>query len=249
MKKTVSILMALMLCTVLAVTASAAAEPFRLYDGADLLTDAEESELSEKLDSVSEAYKVDLIIVTVDSLEGASADDVVQEVYDEAALGYGESRDGVMLLVAMTESEYRILSNGTLGAAAVDDEDIESIGNTVAESLGDGEYVTAFNAFIDECEYQINGEINGFPFDYTTNLLISLGVGIVAALIVTGVMKGQLKSVEKQFAAAEYTKKDSMQVTASTDLFLYSVVDRRKKESESSDSSSGATRHVGGGKF
>ena len=62
-------------------------------------------------------------------------------------------------------------------------------------------------------------------------------------------MKGQLKSVKKQVAATEYTKKGSMQVNLSNDFFLYSTVNRRKKQQNNSSSSSGSSRNVGGGKF
>lgn len=56
--------------------------------------------------------------------------------------------------------------------------------------------------------------------------LICLAIGLVIALIVTGIMKGQLKSVRAQSAAAEYVKQGSLQVTESHDLFLYRNVTR-----------------------
>lgn len=247
-KKLFSILFVLVLSIMLSVTAFAAEDTLRLYDGADLLTDTEEITLLEKMNAVSEEYKVDIIIVTVDTVGDMSSDAFAEDFYDENNLGYGDSRDGVLLLIAMEERDYRILSNGSLGAAAISYDDIEDIGDTIASSLTDGDYVTAFNDFIDECEYQINGEINGFPFAFGKNLLISLAIGVVLALIVTGSMKGKLKSVRKQLAATEYTKRGSMQVTSSNDFFLYRIVDRQKKESNSS-SSSGSSRNVGGGKF
>ena len=246
-KKLLFVFLALVLCLSLSVTVFAQDGMPRLVDSADLLTDSEEISLQKRIDEVSEKFKVELVIVTVETVGDYTADEFVEDFYDENNYGYGENRDGVLLLVAMEERDYRILSNG-LGADAVSSGDIEDIGNTISSYLTDGDYADAFNLFIDECEYEINGEINGFPFKFTRNLVISLVIGLVVALIVTGSMKSQLKSVRRQPAATEYTKPGSMQVTYSKDFFLYRIVDRQKKENNSSGSS-GSSRNVGGGKF
>lgn len=246
-KKLLFVFLALVLCLSLSVTVFAQDGMPRLVDSADLLTDSEEISLQKRIDEVSEKFKVEIVIVTVETVGDYTADEFVEDFYDENNYGYGENRDGVLLLVAMEERDYRILSNG-LGADAVSSGDIEDIGNTISSYLTDGDYADAFNLFIDECEYEINGEINGFPFKFTRNLVISLVIGLVVALIVTGSMKSQLKSVRRQPAATEYTKPGSMQVTYSKDFFLYRIVDRQKKENNSSGSS-GSSRNVGGGKF
>lgn len=238
------------MCITLSVTAFAAEGASRLYDGADLLTDAEESNLLNRLDSVSEKYKVDFVIANVETVGDFTTDEYVEVFYDDNGYGYGADHDGVLLLIAMEERDYRILSNG-LGAKAISNEDIENIGTAISSSLSAGNYADAFNDFVDKCEYQVNGEINGFPFPFAKNLGISVVIGFVIALIATGIMKGKLKSVRKQLAATEYTKQGSMRVTTKNDLFLYRTVDRRKKESSSpgSSRSSGSSRNVGGGKF
>ena len=247
-KKVLSIIFIVLICTCLYITSFAASKMPRLIDDADLLTDSVESDLLTKLDSVSEKYKVDIVIATVETVGDYTPDEYINHFYDANDYGYGKNRDGVLLLVSMEERDYRILSNG-LGADAISSDDIEDIGEKISSYLGDGNYEDAFNNFIEECEYQINGEINGFPFDFAKNLIISLAVGFVIAFIATGVMKGQLKSVKKQVAATEYTKKGSMQVNLSNDFFLYSTVNRRKKQQNNSSSSSGSSRNVGGGKF
>lgn len=245
-KRIFTVMFALLVCACLSVTAFAGNA--RLVDAADLLTQSEESRLQSRLDAVSEQYKVEIVIVTVETVGDSTADAFIEAYYDGHSYGYGANRDGVMLLVAMEERAYRILSNG-LGADAVSPDDIEDIGDAIAPSLSDGDYGEAFDTFVDKCAYQIDGEINGFPFKLTQNLLISLAIGLVVAFIVTGSMKSKLKSVRAQPAATEYTKPGSMQVTRATDFFLYRIVDRQKKESKSSGSSSGSSRNVGGGSF
>lgn len=247
MKKLLSVIFALFLCVALSVTAFAKTSAPRLFDGADLLTETEERQLLSRMNAVSEKFKVEIVIATFRSIDGYSADEYVEFYYDQYGFGYGASRDGVLLLVDMGQRDYRILSNG-LGAAAISRDDIDTIGDAVASYLSDGDYADAFHCFVDECEYQISGEINGFPFNASNRLLISLVIGLVVALIVTGIMIGQLKSVRKQTAATEYVKRGSMQVNVARDIFLYRTVSRQKKESNTGGSS-GSSRNVGGGKF
>lgn len=63
-------------------------------------------------------------------------------------------------------------------------------------------------------------------------LAISVGVGLVIALIVTGIMVWRLHSVRSQAAADNYIKSGSMKVTKRSDLFLYRHVDRRERPKE-----------------
>lgn len=65
-------------------------------------------------------------------------------------------------------------------------------------------------------------------------LAAAFGIAFVIALIVTGIMKGQLKTVYRQPAADNYIKQGSMQLTKKSDLFLYRQVERRKREEDDS---------------
>ncbi len=87
-------------------------------------------------------------------------------------------------------------------------------------------------------------------------LVIALVAGLIIAAIYNANLKGQLKSVQAQRAAADYVKQNSMNITESRDFFLYRKVNRTEKSSSSSSggssthrSSSGATHGGGGGKF
>ncbi|MBQ8533419.1 MAG: TPM domain-containing protein [Clostridia bacterium] len=246
-KKIISLLFALLLIFAFSLSVAAESGMPRLIDNADLLTDSEHSAITKELDDTSARYKVDIVIVTVDTVGGYSSDYYIEKIYDEYGYGYGSTYDGVMLLVAMEERDYRILSNG-LGADAISLDDIDSIGEEVSAFLSDGEYTEAFECFIDECSYEINGEINGFPFDYLKNIAIALVIGFVVAFIVTGVMRSKLRSVKRQLAATQYTKEGSMQVKYANDFYLYSTVTRIRKQNNT-HRVSGSSRNVGGGKF
>ena len=226
--------------------------PGRLYDGADILNSSEEQSLLEKLNTVSEEYGTDFIVVTVNTIGSYSADSFTEEFFDRFNYGLGDTRNGVMLLLTMQEREYRILSDGFIGNT-LDDYAIETISDAIVSDLSSGNYFNAFNKFISESEYYVNGAINGFPFNYVGSIIISLIIGLVASLIAVNSMKKKLKTVKPVNEANAYMRAGSMNITRSNDMFLYASVTRTAKSNSSSSSRSssggGSSRHVGGGRF
>lgn len=222
----------------------------RLYDGADLFSAEEEKDIEDKLNKVTDKYDVEFIIATVETVGDYSATEYTEQYYDDGKYGIGDKRSGVLLFITMDDGKggraYRIHTRGFAEVAISESEQID-IGDDVATYLSDGDYADAAEVFIEKCEYQINGEINGFPFKFGRNLIISLVIGLVSALIVTGMWKGQLKSVRQQSGAANYTKQGSFNVAFANDFFLYRKVTREKKpDNKSSSSSSGGGRTTGG---
>lgn len=244
-RKLLSMLFVVVLCLSLAVSAFAVSGA-DIYDEADLLSTQEETQLAGKLSEISEEFDAQIVIMTVSST-GGNIDAYIEEKFDSMNMGYGENRNGVLLLVCMDDREYRILSNGYAGEAIGMDQ-IDAISEAIVSNLSDGDYADAFITFADNCAYYLDGYLNGFPFNTGKNLVIALIIGVVAGVIVAFVLKKQLKSVRQQKQANVYIKSGNMQIATSRDLFLYREVSRTKKQSSSS-SGSGSSRNVGGGKF
>ena len=244
-RKLFSLLLVAVLCLSLAVSVTAASDA-DVYDEADLLTSAEEAQLAEKLSALGSTYNAQIVGMTVSSTNG-NINTYIEEIYDSMNMGYGENRDGVLLIVCMDDREYRILSNGYAGEA-IDMDRIDAIGEAIVSDLSEGAYADAFDTFADQCAYYLDGYLNGFPFNAGKNLIVALVIGVVAGVVVAYMLKGQLKSVRQQKKANVYIKTGSMQVTTRRDLFLYREVSRTKKASTQS-SGSGSSRNVGGGKF
>ena len=219
----------------------------RLLDDADLLTSAEEKDLLKMLDETSKELAFDIIVVTVEDFGGSNVERFTEDFYDSV---YGSDRDGIILLISMAERDWCISANAE-GKDIFTSANHEAVSDAIVPYLSDGEYAAAFTEFVEQCEYYVNGERNGYPFDAATSLLFALGAGLLVALIVTGVMKGQLKSVRFQRAAQNYMKPGSMQVTYANDFFLYSTVNRTRKPDNSSSSGSGGSgsHSTSSGKF
>ena len=244
MKRTIfSALLAVVLCLSLAVCASAASG---IWDEAELLSSGEENRLSEKLQEVSRQYRAEIAVMTVSSVYD-DLETYTKNAYDELELGYGEDRAGVLLVVCMELREYHIVSDGFAGEA-IDDWNIDSIGEAVAPHLSDGDYAAAFDEFAEQCAYYLDGYQNGFPFHFGKNLLICLVIGLIVGIVTVSILKGHLKTVRPQNRANAYVKPGSMKVTVRQDIYLYRNVTRTRKES-GGPSGSRSSRSSGGGKF
>ena len=228
------------------------AEERFLYDDADLLTEEQEAALVQKLEDVSHAHNTQLVIATLPALNNGNIDDFVEYLYDSMDFGYGETREGVLLLICMDPREYRIMSNGHAGVAIGPDQ-VDTLCDFMDLYLPKGSYAAAFHSFADQCGEMLQYYESGSPFQVGKNLAISLVIGLIAGLIVALILKGQLKSVRKQYAAHVYVKQGSMHVDLKQDIFLYRNVTRTKKqkreESSSSSGSDGTARTKGGGSF
>lgn len=238
----------------------------RLVDNADLLNNKEEATLLAKLDEISERQQADIVVVTADTLGGKTPMDYADDFYDYNGYGFGENNDGVLLLVSMEDRDWWMSTSG-YGITAITDAGIEYISDKFLSDLSDGKYAEAFSSYADLCDefftqakagkpYDV-GHMPKEPFNFAWCLAVALLIGYVVAAVVTGSMKRQLKTVRFQSAANSYVKANSMNVSESRDLFLYTQITRHEKPKETSSSggstthtsSSGGTHGGGGGKF
>lgn len=253
----ISILLVLAFC--LSVTVHAQGSGVLLTDAADLLSSSEEAALLSELERVSSETRLDIVVVTVDSLDGAYIRDYADDWFDYG--GYGP--DGILLLVDMGSREWYISTAG-YGITAITDAGLEYIAEEFVSHLSDGEYYQGFLSYTELCEAFILQARSGDPYDVhnlpkdpfpaVRNLLISLLAGFVIAWIVVQTMAGQLKSVRSRTQAREYVRENSMQLTQSRDMFLYAQVSRHARPknnggSSTHRSSSGRSHGGGGGRF
>lgn len=264
------ILFALMLCFTAAFPAFAAEtdgfanEYYRVVDMADLLTDDEETILNDKLDEISVRQNMDVVVATTDDLEGYSVTEYADLLYEQLNFGYGENRDGLMLLISIEDSDWHISTCG-YGITAFTDAGIQYIGKEIKSDLSDGDFASAFDTYATLSDEFITQARTGEPYDNGSLpkkplsvvwIPISIVIGFVLSVIIVGRMKGKLKTVRSQAAANSYLKKGSLKVTESRDMFLYHTVKRTEKQksnnssgSSTHSSSSGTTHGGGGGKF
>ncbi len=252
MKKLVIIVLSIVL--LLSLTATVLADSPCLVDDADLLTDTEESIIVDELNEVSQKWNMDAVIVTVDSLQGSTPNAFADDYFDDNGYGAGSDRSGILLLISMEDRDWAISTSGN-GIQVFTDAGQEYLMDEVLLYLSDDDFYNGFMQYAELCDDYCRQASEGEPYDvdnlpqgsfpFLILIAISLVIGLIAALIVTGVMKGQLKSIRAQNAAADYMTAGSLKVTESRDLFLYRNVTRQPKPKQNSGGSSVHTSSSG----
>ena len=146
-----------------------------LVDDADLLNESQEKALSEKLKEIGTAYRCDVVVVTVNSLEGKSAEAYADDFFDYHGYGYGATPDangttvngdGILLLISMAGRDFAISTSGRAITAFTDYGIQTYLEDKFLPYLSDNDYNRGFNAFADGCEYLLKTAREGVPYDY-----------------------------------------------------------------------------------
>lgn len=252
-KRLFCMLFAVILLLVLAPAASAAGQA-NVVDRAALLTEGEETALSERAASLREAYQMDIVLVTVPSLEGKTPARYADDFYDENGYGWGEDASGILFLLSMEGRDWYISTCGA-GIDVLTDRGIHQVANDCLPYFGEGDYARGFGAFLDALVPYLDRWKEGEKAPSLLSLMFPCMIfGLAAAAVTVGVMRASMNTKRRQNAAAAYLQKGSFRFSCRQDLFLYSRVSKTRRESSSGGTSthrsaSGRTHGGGGGKF
>ncbi|MBE6682255.1 MAG: hypothetical protein E7600_08220 [Ruminococcaceae bacterium] len=210
-----------------------------MIDNAGVLTKNQQRELNEMLEEMSKNNKMDIVFLTESEL-----DDEISSFADDYYDYNGYAENGMLVLVE-TETGDRYISL-TGKAMGIFEDDLDMFTDAAGNYFDEEEYYDAFVACAKLSDQMISSKKQR---DLIFNIVISIAVGLVAALIVTGSMKSKMKSVHIQTRASDYVKSGSLDIKNANDFFLYSIVTRTRRANNNSSgrhtSSSGRT-HSGG---
>lgn len=225
-----------------------------VVDEADLLFFDEAQELTDALSDLQYRYQMDVVVVTTNTLYGKTPRAYADDYYDENGYGY----DGVLLLISMEDNDWYISTCGA-GITAFNDDGIDYIADQIVPYFSDGDFYGGFMEFARLCDLFLSQYESGEAYDSESlpkdpfpvgKYLLGCAIGAaVIALIVVLILKGQLKSVRSQSAAADYVVGGSLQLTQANEFFLYHTVSRveKPKNNGGTHMSGGGRSHGGGG--
>lgn len=257
----------------LALPAGAATAP-SIVDEAGLFHPEEIRSLEELSSAILERYDIHAVILTVNSMNGTSAQNYADDYYDNA--GYGE--DGVLFLLSMSEREWYISTSGNM-IYALTDYSIQQLGEYAVSYFSDSLWYDGFYNYLTVLPSYLDAYFSGTPVDgyadYSRDYYhgereeviyygednspsfgISLLCGIAAAGITLLIMRSSMNTKRSQRCASEYMAEGSWNLSQQRDIFLYSRVTKTRRQESSSGSkgggssvhrSSGGRRHGGGG--
>jgi len=227
--------------------------PVRLVDDADLLASEEEQDLLAKLNEISERQAVDVVVVTVDSLDGKTSEAFADDYFDYNGYGIGTDRDGIIFVISMGERQMAMSTRG-FGIPAFTDAGQDYIWDMITPYIGNESYAAAFNEFADLCDDFISQAKAGEPYD-VGNMPDKVGIiGIIAWLIPSFLIaavislflkkrkRKSLKIVMMRNDATDYW--DELELTENYDQYLRRDITTVKIKSDD-DSSGGSSVHIG----
>ena len=245
---------------------SSAAGKKSVIDDAGLIKASDEKELDKKIKNIQKD-KFDVVILTVKSLDGKSAQDYADDYYDNKDYGLDNEKSGVLFLVSKGDRKYHISTKGA-GIKAFTDYGIGRIKEEIKPYLSDGDYFNACDEFLNITKDFVKAYKDGTPYDtdnpyneeidYVILEVIALVIAFVIALISVGIMRLRMNTAKPKGTAMEYIKKGSFKLTSEKDIFMYSTVTKTAKPKDNDNSAGGSTTHVsssgsehggGGGSF
>ena len=222
-----------------------------VVDNADLLTQTEENELSEKLQDISDELQFDVVVVTTNSIGSKTATEYADDYFDYNGYGRGSNNDGALFLVDMSDRKWAISTSG-YGIEAIVDSALDDMEEEIVPYLKSGDYDGAFNEFADLTYDIVNDAKNGKSYSNSTtsttknhknigtNLIVAFSIGAGISLIIILVYRSKLKPVKFQKEAKEYIVPGSFNLRRSDDVFLYFNITKVPipKNNDSDDSGS-----------
>lgn len=257
MKRFISFLLLLLLVlAALPCAAAASAGKTYFYDYAETVDDREREDIETSLDEASAKYGMDIVLVAIPYQLATPKDgfvnDIVAKEYAENWYDENGFSDNGVLLVCFIGGSPEAGKDYWYIYARGDGTEIYENGDELFDRMFEGQvsgdYANIFSAY---AENALDMASVHYEYQFGTWLAISLGVGLVIALIATMVMKGKLKSVKYASDAAVYTRPGSMVLRVESDRYLYSTVTRTARPKNNSDSSSsddGGSSSSGGGR-
>lgn len=251
LKSFLSILLAFMMVFTFGITSLAADSKPNMVDAAGMLEAGEVEELETLLDDISNKNNMDVVAVIVSDLEGKTAQEYADDYYDYNGYGYGESRDGILLLIDMGSRKWHISVCGE-GITAFTDSGLEFIADKFVDKLSDGKLDKAIKIYAKWCDKFIEQANEGMPYDSGNMpkeipgfkwVLYCLVIGYGISFFIGGRKKSKMKSIVEQKTATDYTRPGSVTYLGNSDRYIRTSTTSRIIETESSSSSSGSSTH------
>lgn len=208
----------------------------KVYDDADLFTDAEEESLRERAQRIARDRKTDVVVVTTWSTFGVTSMEYADDFFDYGGFGYGYDRDGILFLIDM---ENRIAWISTSGRAikVFYDKRIDKILDKVEGHLRADRFYEAANVFLDKTEYYLS---SGFEKS-ARHIPVYLAISFAVAAISVGVMAAHNRG-RKTVKADTYLDPGSLRMRDNRDVLIRKAVTRTVISSSGGSSRGSGTR-------
>ncbi len=223
-------------------------------DAAGLLTDGQVTDLESRAAQLSQEYGCGTYIVTVDDYEDytdGSVRQCAEEIFTDYDLGYGDSRDGVLLLMSMAERDYALIAHGDFGNAAFTDYGKDVLTDAFLDDFRYDDWYGGFSDYLDVSGEMMSAARSGHPVDVdgydnggysgggsrqgvtAGSVGATVIIALLVALIVCMALKKKMKTARIQAMAEEYVVPEGVVIDLREDNFSHRTEVREVIESKS----------------
>ena len=166
----------------------------------------------------------------------------------ENNFGWGLARDGILLLMSMSDRKYDLAAYGSFGNAAFTDYGKDQLADAFLKDFKKDDWYKGFSDYLTKCGRMLDMARKGKPLDVNHDpdarlryWPAGLLLGAVLALVICSILKSKMKSVKEAAGAESYVPGNGVQFAIREDRFTHVTTTRTKIERSSGGSSRGGT--------
>ena len=228
-----------------------------VFDLRGMLSDGEREQLEDRAEDISRRRSCGIYTLFVEDFTAYGYGDdpytALYQIYHAEGLGVGEDRNGVIIMLSMTERDYAMFVYGEWAEYAFDRYGEKQLEDRFLDKFSGGDWYAGVSSYLAACDEFLTLAEDGKPVRSSPLPAIGIAVAVscLIAFLVCMILKGQMKSVRKGVDANVYTMAGGgLKLTDSYDHYTHTTETRRKIESDSGGggrSSGGTVSRSGGG--
>lgn len=235
---------------------TAVAADASVFDEAEVIAQSRTGILETRIAGLEERFKQDIVVLTVERLDGKTAEAYADDYFDDHDMGFGPGNDGVLLLVATVDREVAISTSGT-SIETFTDYGLNQLLDDLTPLLSDENWSGAATLFVEECETYMQAWADGEPIDVPADPAWKIwartamgGVGALLGAVATGHhirsgMEKKMRNEDFEAAASMYIVPDSLAIASGAEVLVdVQTTSSERSTSSSGSSSGGSTTHT-----
>ena len=219
-----------------------------VVDDGNFLGEKNVQALTEKIKQVEQKHGVRIGVNFFQTIGGQNVDTTANHLLKKY-FADGEN-GGIILLVVMEDRSWNIALDSKLNKRIFSYTDVAYLNDGFMDKMHNDNFAGAADIFVKNVDELLTYyEQNGKPYDRTEQfnpmaLAAAILISIVLGFFIRSILIGSMSNVHHAQEAADYLKRDTVQLTDKRDTYLYTNVSRRPKSTGSKSSGGG---HSGGG--
>ncbi len=209
----------------------------RVVDLAELFSDSEEADLTERIEQSVAETGIDFVIYTDTTNYGVGNGFCADNFFRSGGYGLGEDDNGSVLFINMDpdEREYYVYAHGDCRDDYTSSR-VDELKNRIMDDMSDGHYYKAMTTYIENItRLHKKGSLPKSRDDILLCLIIALVIGLISGALTMGTLTSKMKTVKTAVRAEQYLVPGSMKMRRTDDCLLYVTTTRTKRQTNDSN--------------